>query len=150
MEMELRNEETYERALLCILEIDLAGLQEDDILLEERMESLEEFQASFVCINLVELCGTWLELCLIREDEIIDLLPFVRMLIELVYVVAFAFIDDAENNHSVGKVLGLVRIFDDDGVDLCFLFYGNALLSLNVLPLPKIPSAMVISSIGSP
>lgn len=125
LEMELRHEKADERALFRILEVDLAALQKDDIFLEKRMEPFQKLHASTVCVDLFEFRRARLELRLICEDEIVDLLPFVRMLVELVDVVPFAFVDDAEDDHPVGEVLGLVRIFDDNGVDLCFFLYGK-------------------------
>lgn len=61
------NEQTYERALLGVLEIDLPRSQENDVLLEERMEPFEEFVACCIRVDAFELRSSRLELCLIFE-----------------------------------------------------------------------------------
>lgn len=123
LEVKVRNEETDECTLLGVAEINLATLEQDDVFFEERMETFQELHACGIRVDAVELRGAWLELRLVLEHQIVNLLPLVRMLEEVIDIIAFAFINDAENDDAAGKILCLVRVFEYDVVDFYFCFY---------------------------
>ena len=75
-EMRFIDEEPDELPLLRVLEVYLSCFEEDQVFLEERLESLQELRGCIICHFLVLECCTFLELSLESKDKVIYFTPF--------------------------------------------------------------------------
>ena len=91
-----------------------------------------------ICIEAVILSGIFFKLLLILQDELVNLFPFVLVLIEIVDIVAFTFKDGADGNIAIFEDFGLVGVLKDNRIYLfLFSFYWNYLLSILIQLIDK-------------